>query len=139
VANLSSALAADDLSAFEKGTAGLHAPFPELPADSTAEIRTATVAFDKARHLPGKFDSLATARAAFLPLSEAAADLVLTLKSTGTGATSSIVFACPMTDNAFPGAPSKARWIQSGKPLRNPWFGASMAECGAEIQPPARP
>lgn len=45
------------------------------------------------------------------------------------------VYECPMTSGAFPGAPDKARWIQIGAPLRNPWFGAAMLECGSEVKP----
>lgn len=45
------------------------------------------------------------------------------------------VYECPMTGGAFPGAPEKARWIQLDAPLRNPWFGAAMLECGSEVKP----
>ena len=45
------------------------------------------------------------------------------------------VYECPMTSGAFPGAPGKARWIQLDAPLRNPWFGAAMLECGSEVKP----
>lgn len=45
------------------------------------------------------------------------------------------VYECPMTSSAFPGAPDKARWIQFDPPLRNPWFGAAMLECGSEVKP----
>jgi membrane fusion protein, copper/silver efflux system len=45
------------------------------------------------------------------------------------------VYECPMTAALFPGAPNKARWIQLDAPLRNPWFGAAMLECGSEVKP----
>jgi len=45
------------------------------------------------------------------------------------------VYECPMTKGAFPGAPEKARWIQLEPPLRNPWFGAAMLDCGSEVKP----
>lgn len=45
------------------------------------------------------------------------------------------VYECPMTSGAFPGAPASARWIQMDGPLRNPWFGREMADCGTEVQP----
>lgn len=45
------------------------------------------------------------------------------------------VYECPMTEGAFPGAPAKARWIQTDGPMRNPWFGPAMADCGSEVQP----
>lgn len=43
------------------------------------------------------------------------------------------VYECPMASGAFPGAPPKARWIQLKGPLRNPWFGAAMLDCGQEV------
>ncbi len=45
------------------------------------------------------------------------------------------VYECPMTSGAFPGAPPQARWIQMEGPLRNPWFGAAMLDCGTEVKP----
>lgn len=45
------------------------------------------------------------------------------------------VYECPMTADAFPAAPPQARWIQLEGPLRNPWFGAAMLECGQEVRP----
>ena len=35
---------------------------------------------------------------------------------------------------AFPGAPSKGLWMQLEGPLRNPYFGAEMIDCGTEIK-----
>lgn len=45
------------------------------------------------------------------------------------------VYECPMTSGAFPGAPASARWIQMAGPLRNPWFGREMSDCGTEVNP----
>jgi membrane fusion protein, copper/silver efflux system len=45
------------------------------------------------------------------------------------------VYECPMAGDAYPGAPAKARWIQIDGPLRNPWLGLAMADCGTEVQP----
>lgn len=43
------------------------------------------------------------------------------------------LYRCPMTSQAFPGAPREATWWQWGKPVRNPWFGKDMLECGVEV------
>ncbi len=43
------------------------------------------------------------------------------------------VYECPMAGTAFPGAPETMRWIQHGGPLRNPWLGEKMADCGEEV------
>jgi Cu(I)/Ag(I) efflux system membrane fusion protein len=41
-----------------------------------------------------------------------------------------------MVDEAIPGVPKKARWIQTGgRAMANPFFGAEMLECGKEIKP----
>ncbi|GAB4166587.1 MAG: hypothetical protein Fur0032_04050 [Terrimicrobiaceae bacterium] len=133
------ALAADDLAGYQEATMGLHVAMPAPPDNAGPALLAAYKAFDHARHLGGREATLAEARAAFLPLSEAAAELARELQRENAGAAGILVFACPMTESAFPGAPAKARWIQSGEPLRNPWFGAEMAECGAKIQLEARP
>ncbi len=43
------------------------------------------------------------------------------------------VYECPMADTAFPGAPQTMRWIQHRGPLRNPWLGEKMVDCGEEV------
>jgi hypothetical protein len=40
-----------------------------------------------------------------------------------------------MTAEAFDGAPARAQWLQLAPPLRNPWFGKEMLECGVEVAP----
>jgi Cu(I)/Ag(I) efflux system membrane fusion protein len=44
------------------------------------------------------------------------------------------VFNCPMVDRAIPGAAKNGQWIQLQPPLRNPFFGAEMLECGTEVK-----
>ncbi|MBL9127345.1 MAG: DUF3347 domain-containing protein, partial [Verrucomicrobiales bacterium] len=44
------------------------------------------------------------------------------------------IYRCPMTSEAFDGAPPRAEWLQLAPPLRNPWFGAEMLECGVEVR-----
>ncbi len=133
IAAVGQALSKDDFPAYESGAKQLDADFPAPQANTPAEVQSAWAAVNSARHLHAGEASLASARAAYLPLSEAAADLVLALKKAGVGAATIDVFACPMTQSAFPGAPSKARWIQSSGPLRNPWFGPEMIDCGAKL------
>ncbi|MEX1119357.1 MAG: efflux RND transporter periplasmic adaptor subunit [Terrimicrobiaceae bacterium] len=137
IANAGQALASDDLPAFQAAAEGLHGTLPAF--SSPADIQAAVESLEKSRHLTGKNGSLEEARAAYLPLSEAASDLVLALQRERVGAGAFLVFACPMTESAFPGAPAKARWIQNHEPLKNPWFGAAMAECGAPVLLEARP
>ena len=44
------------------------------------------------------------------------------------------VFNCPMVNRAVPGAARNGQWIQLEPPLRNPYFGAEMLECGTEVK-----
>jgi hypothetical protein len=75
---------------------------------------------------------LGTARKAFHRLVEAWTPVVMgARKQEGFGDLK--VYRCPMTAKAFPGAPAKAVWWQFGGPLRNPWFGAEMLDCGTEV------
>jgi Cu(I)/Ag(I) efflux system membrane fusion protein len=91
-----------------------------LAADDLAEFNQLGLA---------EADSLATARRAFyevvLPVLESALQHPAQVK----------VYECPMTSGAFPGAPPQARWIQMEGPLRNPWFGVAMLDCGTEVKP----
>lgn len=72
--------------------------------------------------------SLAEARAAFYKAVSPAVDEVLRQPDSKFK-----VFECPMAGSAFSGAPQKMRWIQRAGPLRNPWLGEKMAECGEEV------
>lgn len=134
ISELGTALANDDLPAYRTTASQLHTPWPDLPGDDSEAIREAAKNMESLRHTLGG-ENLPDARAKFLPLSEAAAYLVLAMHTSHSGAANMFVFACPMTADAFPDAPAKARWIQKSKLIRNPWFGADMLECGAEIKP----
>lgn len=102
------ALASDDYASYQKLFPSIVAAtkaFPQLPA-----------------LVVGK--DLKSARASFEPWSTAVADLLkphkahLGLK----------VFQCPMTPVL-----GKGRWVQRAQPLKNPFFGSAMADCGDEI------
>jgi membrane fusion protein, copper/silver efflux system len=102
------ALAADDYPAYQKSFPTLAAAARNFPALPKIEVGT----------------DLKTARRSFEPWSTAVADFLkphrehLGLK----------VFQCPMSPVL-----GKGRWVQRGEPLRNPFFGATMLECGEEI------
>jgi len=103
------ALAADDYAHYQKLFAAISVAaksFPELP-----------------KLQPGT--DLKTARASFEPWSTAVADLLkphrahLGLK----------IFQCPMSPVL-----KKGRWVQRSVPLKNPFFGSTMADCGEEVR-----
>ncbi|MEI8294733.1 MAG: efflux RND transporter periplasmic adaptor subunit [bacterium] len=139
IAATGSALAADDLNAYHQAVAKLSAVIPKLPSPVPDELAQAVAAIGSAIRGMGTPKNLPDARADYLPLSEAAANLALILKKSKTGAGNIDILACPMTQTAFPSAPAKARWIQSGGPTRNPWFGSEMIECGVKLSPEAQP
>jgi len=89
---------------------------------------------EKAGHL-GSVDNLKDARKAFHPFSEASVTLAQALRRLDKEFASVKVFRCPMTKDAFPGAPNRADWIQLKPEVRNPWFGAEMIDCGSEVKP----
>jgi Cu(I)/Ag(I) efflux system membrane fusion protein len=103
------ALATDDYARYQKifsAMAGTAKTFPALPA---LELGT----------------DLKTARRSFEPWSTAVADLLkphrahLGLK----------IFQCPMSPVSHTG-----RWVQRSEPLKNPFFGSTMADCGEEVR-----
>jgi membrane fusion protein, copper/silver efflux system len=106
---------------------------PKGPTESEAHAKRFDD-LDKARHFHG-FDDLKAARAAFHKFSVAASAALEPLRQAGQTPDFQI-YECPMVDDAIPGAPKKARWIQTGgRAMANPFFGAEMLECGKEIKP----
>lgn len=102
------ALASDDFARYQKlfpSVAPAAAAFPNLPQLELG-------------------DSLKAARRSFEPWSTAVADLLkpqraqLGLK----------IFQCPMSPVLQTG-----RWVQRSQPIKNPFFGATMPDCGEEI------
>ena len=103
------ALASDDYARYERilpAVAAAAQNFPSLP-----KLEAGT--------------DLKSARRSFEPWSTAAADLLkpqrapLGLK----------VFQCPMSPVSHTG-----RWVQRGEPLKNPFFGSAMSNCGEEVR-----
>ncbi len=127
------ALAADDLARFNAAATALHPVVAALPEIAALP---ALARAGKAAHLPEAKD-LSSARKSFYPLSTDLVEAVRGLRSaSGTGAmfTDVKLYQCPMVKRAFPDAPKTAAWIQLGGPVRNPWFGADMLDCGTELR-----
>lgn len=114
-AELSTALASDDLGAYNAALAQM----PPIPA-AMKEL---------AKPAPAK--DLAAARKGFLPVSEAAAEYALKVRGHFPDLH---VFRCPMTNQAGEGMPKNARWVQLSSALRNPFFGHEMLDCGVEVK-----
>lgn len=116
VAALGDALAADDLPKYRTALETIPAApagFPEKPANAGHD--------------------LLSARRGFQPFSQA---VVAAAQKIRAGIPELKVFGCPMSEQAGEGFPKGARWVQLSSDIRNPYFGAEMLECGAEIPAP---
>ena len=134
---VATSLASDNLDEFNVQAAKLHSALPQL-MDGFVGADSAWHPFlqgiEQAGHLE-KADSLKAARKSFYLFSNASVALAQTLRRSEQEFASLKVFRCPMTKNAFEGAPKTADWIQLQPSIRNPYFGAEMLDCGAEVKP----
>ncbi len=131
---LGAALAADSLPLFNERVPQVHAMIPKLieAFGETKSLRPTLAKFEQSGHLETAKD-LTQARKEFLPFSMATAELAAQLR-TQPGAPAVKIFNCPMVNRAVPGADKNGRWVQMEGPLRNPYFGAQMLECGSEVK-----
>ena len=131
VSSLGESLAADKPADFRATAVKMKAPAAAL----TTEFGSRTEKLTALAKLPDTAD-IAVQRAAFYPLSEGAADFALDLRREDDGFDAVKIFACDMAKGNVPSAPKeRGRWIQISSKLRNPWWGAEMLECGAEVRP----
>ena len=133
---LAACLATDDLKEFNAQAAKTHTATSSLlnVFDSTNAWQSLLKPIEKASHLSDA-NNLKDARKAFHPFSEASVVLAQALRRVENEFANLKVFRCPMTKDAFPGAPNRADWIQLKPEVRNPWFGAEMLDCGSEVKP----
>jgi len=129
------ALSSDSLADFNAALPGLHEQADHLsrtltPSPVWSQVAARVV---PASHLEPAPD-LESARKEFHRLSEPVVALGRLLRPLPTFSGLKL-YECPMTRRAFPGAPQKAAWFQLGGPVRNPYFGAEMLDCGMEVRP----
>jgi Cu(I)/Ag(I) efflux system membrane fusion protein len=132
--DLGAALASDDANKFNDIAPRVHAIIPKLidSLGGAKSLRPALQKLEASGHLE-KAKDLSEARKAFLPFSMAAVNLAKQLR-TAEPFKATKVFNCPMVDRAVAGAAKNGQWIQLEPPLRNPFFGAEMLECGNEVK-----
>jgi membrane fusion protein, copper/silver efflux system len=133
LAQVSEGLAADDAVAASKAGQRLRELAATMDETGDPQADQLVAQLKQIPKNPSGSD-LKALRQTFLPWSTAGADLALVLKRGGQSPKVA-VFECPMTGDSFPGAPSKAKWVQSASDIRNPYFGAEMLSCGAEVPP----
>ena len=114
---LGQALASDDVKTYNDRAT-------ELPVADHAALEALA---RKLKESPAA--NLDEARKEFLPLSMAVAQTVEAHRKQGHDIGFKI-YKCPM----YPRAGQNAFWIQSEGPLRNPFYGSEMLECGTEVK-----
>ena len=129
-------LSADDVKEFNAQTAKTHVATPTLlnAFGGTNAWQALLQPIEKVGHLNGA-ENLKAARKAFHPFSEATVALAQALRRVDKEFAGVKVFRCPMTKDAFPGAPNRADWLQLKPEIHNPWFGKEMLDCGSEVKP----
>jgi Cu(I)/Ag(I) efflux system membrane fusion protein len=133
LARVSAALATDDAVAAAKAGETLPALAAEIPESGITAVDAALAALQSIPTAPTGSD-LKALRRTFLSWSMSGAQLALALTQAGSPVPVR-TFECPMTGDSFPGAPPNARWVQDANETQNPYFGAGMPECGAEVKP----
>ena len=134
---ITGSLAADKLDDFNTQGAKSHAAMPALMAafvNADKAWHPLLKGIEEAGHLEKAAD-LKAARKTFHPFSTAAVALAQALRRSQKEFASLKVFRCPMTKSVFDGAPKASEWIQLQPSIRNPYFGAEMLDCGAEVKP----
>lgn len=117
VHGLSQALASDDVTTYNERLAILPVPADPPMAEATQRVKT------------NRKDTLDNARAEFLPFSMLVSEVARALRQKG-HAQGVKIYKCPM----YPKLGQNAFWIQTEGPLRNPFYGSEMLECGTEVK-----
>ena len=133
--SMGQALAADNLETFRTESGKLKTVLPHLKESfaSSGERADLAAKIEAAAHFPEVAD-LAAARKVFLPFSMAAVELARKARAQEKPFRSLKIYQCPMVNQAVPGAAKRGFWVQSAGPLRNPFFGSDMLDCGSEVK-----
>ena len=126
---INESLAADDPGAFQKHAGALGEAAKQVAKEfaGTPLEQAAKQLAERARF--GTAQSLDAAREMYMPFSNAAGEFALGLKQSTHGAEPR-VFKCPM----YPAPGKTVYWVQEELPLRNPFYGSEMLECGTEVK-----
>jgi hypothetical protein len=126
-AAVSESLAADNLAEFNRAAPqtapALDALLQSLPTDHVWRPLLQRIA-DTGNLVPA--GDLAEARKEFIPFSTVTTDFVKVARHQSAALGSLKIYRCPM-------APQPGFWVQTNGPIRNPYFGSEMLDCGNEI------
>ena len=123
-ADAAGALAADDLSAYQKNLPALRTGLQAYLAGHAPSARGSLAIF---KNTLADSADLRAARRAFEPFSTALADLVLAQHLNHREGLH--IYQCPMTPVLGTG-----RWLARENKTRNPYFGSAMLDCGEEVK-----
>ncbi len=124
---ISAALAADDLTQVNRCITNLPSALAPMRTQSNPDPRRRQL-IQELVHASQWHPApdLTDARKQFLPFSTAVVELAMELRRTETNFPGLKIYHCPM-------APKPGLWVQAQGPLRNPFFGAKMLNCGEEV------
>jgi hypothetical protein len=129
---ISSSLAGDNLDGFNKTAEKAPAAATELTQtfDSSHPWHGMVQQVASVSNLP-KAQSLEEARKAFAPFTARVAEFAMTARHQSQAVGTVKIYQCPMA----PKAGQTSYWIQLQGPLRNPFYGSEMIDCGSEVAP----
>jgi membrane fusion protein, copper/silver efflux system len=132
---VSHALAADNLDEFNTRAQAVPSAARQFAGSFSADSpwRALLQPVTAASQLP-RSGNLQDARKAFFPFSSAVVELTRAVRGHDEAFAAVKIYRCPMVDQSWPGAPKNGLWVQLAGPLRNPYFGDEMLECGVEVK-----
>ncbi len=130
------ALSEDNLKEFNTQAATIHVAVPDLlkAYDDAKAWHPVLQKIEASGHFEPA-TNLKAARKEFFPFSQAVAEFGKELRAQIPDFRSVKIYQCPMVNKAFDGAPKSGLWLQTQAPIRNPFFGAEMLDCGTEVKP----
>lgn len=128
VDQLGTALAADDLARYQRQLPNLAPTTSRWRESLSAGHPWAAEVEAIQRALPApEAESLGKARTDFAPFSARVVELLKTARRQESRLGGVRIYHCPM-------APKPGVWLQREAPLRNPFYGAEMLDCGVEVR-----
>jgi Cu(I)/Ag(I) efflux system membrane protein CusA/SilA len=128
---ISASLAADKLNDFNQAVGRLPAVLPRLQAAFERHSWLPLIQKFAGAVAPSEAKSLEDARKAFYPFTAGVVEFAKTARQQAALFATLKIYKCPMAPK--PGQTSF--WIQLQGPLRNPFYGAEMLDCGSEVNP----
>jgi copper/silver efflux system protein len=129
---ISSSLASDNLDAFNKAAENVPTAAAELTRafDPAHPWHNLVKQVASASNLP-QAKSLEDARKTFAPFTARVVQFAGTARQQSDAVSPVKIYQCPMS----PKAGQTSYWIQLQGPLRNPFYGSEMLDCGSEVLP----